>query len=56
MVLHLAVDNFSKIQEAYRLMHENVSWSRAFTEVFSVTPNDFYKDVIKKINFEIEHS
>ncbi|MEO1783624.1 hypothetical protein V4762_00955 [Thermodesulfobium sp. 4217-1] len=56
MVLHLTGDNFSKIQEVYRLMHENVSWSRAFTEVFDVTPNDFYKDVMEKINFEIEHS
>ena len=56
MVLHLTVDDFSKIQEVYRLMHENVPWSRAFTEVFDVTPNDFYKDVMEKINFEIEHS
>lgn len=56
MVLHLTGDNFTKIQEVYKLMHKNMSWNRAFNEVFNVTPNDFYKEVMEKINFEIDHS
>jgi len=40
----------------YKLMHNNISWEKAFLIVFNVTPKIFYKDVMGKINFEIEHS
>jgi len=56
MVLHLTGDDFSRIQQMYKLMHNNISWEKAFLIVFNVTPKMFYKDVMEKINFEIEHS